>query len=71
MTFTAFAPRAPSFIFEWILYIFLSLKPNRMALGEDEHLRNGLNVCEGRITHRAVADALKLKFTPAEAALRL
>jgi len=43
----------------------------RRALGEDEHLRNGLNVHEGRVTHRAVADALKLKYTPAEAALRL
>ena len=46
-------------------------KGYRRALGEDEHLRNGLNVCEGRVTHRAVADALKLKFTPAQAALRL
>jgi alanine dehydrogenase len=43
----------------------------RRALGEDPHLRNGLNVYEGMVTHRAVADALKLKFTPAEAALRL
>src|SRR5262252_10007785 len=49
----------------------LADKGYRRALGEDEHLRNGLNVCEGRITHRAVADALKLKFTPAQAALRL
>jgi alanine dehydrogenase len=43
----------------------------RRALGEDEHLRNGLNVHEGKVTYRAVADALKLKFTPAEQALRL
>ena len=43
----------------------------RRALGEDVHLRNGLNVYEGMVTHRAVAEALKLKFTPAEAALRL
>ena len=49
----------------------LADKGYRRALGEDEQLRNGLNVCEGRITHRAVADALKLKFTPAQAALRL
>ncbi len=49
----------------------LADKGYRRALGEDEHLRNGLNVCDGRITHRAVADALKLKFTPAQAALRL
>jgi alanine dehydrogenase len=43
----------------------------RRALGEDPHLRNGLNVHEGVITHRTVAEALKLKYTPAEAALRL
>jgi alanine dehydrogenase len=43
----------------------------RVALGKDPHLRNGLNVHEGKVTHRAVADALKLKFTPPEAALRL
>jgi alanine dehydrogenase len=35
------------------------------ALAEDEHLRNGLNVQDGRITHRAVAEALKLPYTPA------
>jgi alanine dehydrogenase len=43
----------------------------RRALGEDMHLRNGLNVYDGMVTHRAVADALKIKCTPAEAALRL
>ena len=43
----------------------------RRALGEDVHLRNGLNVYDGMVTHRAVADALKIKCTPAEAALRL
>src|SRR5439155_11392345 len=43
----------------------------RRALGEDAHLRNGINVHEGMVTHRAVADARKLKYTPAEAALRL
>jgi alanine dehydrogenase len=49
----------------------LADKGYRRALGEDPHLRNGLNVYEGRITYRAVADALKLKFVPPEAALRL
>jgi alanine dehydrogenase len=43
----------------------------RVALGEDVHLRNGLNVYDGMVTHRAVADALGLKYTPAEQALRL
>ncbi len=49
----------------------LADKGYRRALGEDVHLRDGLNVYEGMITHRAVAAALKLKFTPPEAALRL
>jgi alanine dehydrogenase len=49
----------------------LADKGYRRALGEDPHLRNGLNVYRGQITHRAVAEALKLKFTPPEAALRL
>jgi alanine dehydrogenase len=49
----------------------LADKGYRRALGEDPHLRNGLNVYEGMVTQREVAGALKLKFTPAEAALRL
>jgi alanine dehydrogenase len=49
----------------------LADKGYRRALGEDPHLRNGLNVYEGQVTNRAVAGALKLKFTPPEAALRL
>ena len=49
----------------------LADKGYRRALGEDPHLRNGLNVYEGKVTYREVAAALKLKFTPAEAALRL
>ena len=49
----------------------LADKGYRRALAEDVHLRDGLNVFEGMITHRAVAAALKLKFTPPEAALRL
>jgi alanine dehydrogenase len=49
----------------------LADKGYRRALGEDPHLRAGLNVYEGMVTYRAVAGALKLKFTPAEAALRL
>ena len=35
------------------------------ALVEDVHLRNGLNVHDGKITCRAVADALGLTYTPA------
>jgi len=43
----------------------------RIALGEDEHLRNGLNVHEGRVTHRAVAGALKLRYTAPQEVLRI
>jgi alanine dehydrogenase len=49
----------------------LADKGVRRALGQDAHLRNGLNVHEGKLTHRAVAQALKMQFTPPEAALRL
>jgi alanine dehydrogenase len=51
--------------------LMLAEEGARRALGEDPHLCHGLNVYEGKVTHRAVADALGLKFTPAEAALRL
>jgi len=37
----------------------------RAALRDDAHLRNGLNVAEGRITHEAVARALGLDCAPA------
>ena len=41
----------------------------RRALSEDPHLRRGLNTCRGRVTHPAVANALGLPLTAAEAAL--
>jgi len=43
----------------------------RRALAEDAHLRDGLNVHAGHITHRAVADALDLGYTAADEALRM
>jgi alanine dehydrogenase len=39
------------------------------ALSEDAHLRNGLNICRGRVTHPAVARDLDLPFTPPERVL--
>ena len=51
--------------------IALADKGYRVALGRDPHLRAGLNVHEGRITYKAVADALKLPYVPAEQALRM
>jgi len=41
----------------------------RRALGEDPHLRAGLNIAAGRVTHPAVAAALGLDSVPAEQAL--
>jgi alanine dehydrogenase len=41
----------------------------RRALAEDPHLRAGLNIEAGRVTHRAVAEALGLAYTPPERAL--
>lgn len=38
-------------------------KGTHQALADDPHLRNGLNVWEGKITHRAVAEAQGLDFT--------
>jgi alanine dehydrogenase len=41
----------------------------RRALHKDKHLRAGLNIAGGRVTHPAVAQALGLKFTHPEEAL--
>ncbi len=49
----------------------LADKGYRRALADDVHLRNGLNVMEGHVTHKAVADALQLPFVKPEAALKL
>jgi alanine dehydrogenase len=48
----------------------LKVRPNpKRTSARDLHLRNGLNVHNGQITCRAVADALKLPYTPADQAL--
>jgi alanine dehydrogenase len=47
----------------------LAGKGYRKALSDDWHLREGLNVHEGRITYKAVADAIGLEYTPAQKAL--
>jgi alanine dehydrogenase len=38
----------------------------KVALQENPHLRNGLNVAFGKVTYKAVADDLKYTYTPAE-----
>jgi alanine dehydrogenase len=49
--------------------IALADKGARKALAESRHLRNGLNIHRGRVTHQAVAQALGLDYRPAEDAL--
>jgi alanine dehydrogenase len=51
--------------------VALANKGWRKALADDPHLKNGLNVHLGRVTHVAVAEALKLPFTPVEDAIGL
>ena len=41
----------------------------RQALAEDPHLRAGLNIHAGEVTHPAVAEALGMAYVPAERAL--
>ena len=36
----------------------------KKALSDDLHLRNGLNVCEGKVTYQAVAEAHQLSYRP-------
>lgn len=43
----------------------------RAAMAANAHLRAGLNIHQGKVTYRAVADALRLPFTRAEQALGL
>lgn len=49
--------------------IALAEKGYQRALNEDSHLRNGLNVFKGKITHEAVAYELKLPYIATETAL--
>ena len=41
----------------------------KKALAQDVHLRNGLNVCEGKVTCEPVAQAHNLAYVPAEQAI--
>jgi alanine dehydrogenase len=44
----------------------LANKGWKQALLDDVHLRNGLNICHGKVTYAAVARDLELDYTPAE-----
>lgn len=41
----------------------------RAALHEDAHFRNGLNICDGRVTHRGVAAAHNIRWIDAQEAI--
>ena len=47
----------------------LADKGVQKAMADDCHLLDGLNVCRGHVTHRAVAEAHGLEFVPPEQAL--
>jgi len=49
--------------------VALASKGWRKALADDVHLRNGLNVCQGKVTYQAVAEALNYDYTPADSLL--
>ncbi len=49
----------------------LADKGAKKALADDPHLLNGLNVHEGQVTYKAVAEALKKKYVAPEKALGL
>jgi alanine dehydrogenase len=51
--------------------IALADKGHRRALAEDPHLKEGLNVAGGKVTYKAVADALGLPYVAPEEALAL
>jgi alanine dehydrogenase len=40
-------------------------------MAADRHLRDGLNIMAGKVTHQAVASAHSLEFVPPEKALGL
>ncbi len=47
----------------------LANKGWKKVLNEDKNFRNGLNVCQGEITHKEVAESLNMAFNPEPAAL--
>jgi alanine dehydrogenase len=49
--------------------IALAGKGWKQAMRDDPHLRNGLNVCEGKVTYHAVAQALDYEYVSADSML--
>ncbi|MFB9246023.1 alanine dehydrogenase [Massilia antarctica] len=49
--------------------VALAEKGWKKALADDAHLKNGLNVCQGKVTYAAIAQALGYDYTPADSLL--
>ncbi|RSZ59145.1 alanine dehydrogenase [Massilia atriviolacea] len=49
--------------------VALAEKGWKKALADDAHLKNGLNVCKGKVTYAAIAQALGYDYTPADSLL--
>jgi alanine dehydrogenase len=49
--------------------VALATKGWRQAMRDDVHLKNGLNVCEGKVTYAAVAKDLGYDYVPADTLL--
>jgi alanine dehydrogenase len=49
--------------------VALAGKGWKQAMRDDPHLRNGLNVCEGKVTYQAVAQALDYEYVSADSML--
>lgn len=49
--------------------IDLANKGWKKALGGDKNFANGLNICQGKVTHKGVADSLILNYTKIEEVL--
>ena len=49
--------------------VALAEKGWKKALADDAHLKNGLNVCSGKVTYAAIAQALGYDYTPADSLL--
>ncbi|MEK7437966.1 MAG: alanine dehydrogenase [Pseudomonadota bacterium] len=49
--------------------IALAEKGWRQALKDDAHLKNGLNVCRGKVTYAAIAQGLGYDYAPADSML--
>ena len=50
--------------------VALADKGYKRALAEDPHLKNGLNIHKGKVTYKAVAEALGYIYTPPDEALK-